>query len=35
LPIARQIILDHGGTISYSSQPGNTSFRVDLPTAQP
>ena len=35
LPIARQIILGHGGGISYTSEPGNTVFHVDLPAIEP
>ena len=31
LPIARQTIIDHGGTITYTSVPGKTVFRVVLP----
>lgn len=31
LPIAQQIIADHGGKISYTSAPGKTVFRVELP----
>jgi signal transduction histidine kinase len=34
LPIARQIVLDHRGTISYSSEPGHTTFRIDLPAVE-
>jgi PAS domain S-box-containing protein len=35
LPIARQIILGHGGSIGYTSEPGNTVFRIDLPAVAP
>jgi two-component system sporulation sensor kinase A len=31
LPVARQIIADHGGTIGYESFPGQTTFKVVLP----
>jgi signal transduction histidine kinase len=35
LPIAQQIIADHGGKVSYTSAPGETVFRVDLPLTPP
>ncbi|HEU4341644.1 MAG TPA: ATP-binding protein, partial [Candidatus Binatia bacterium] len=35
LPIAQQIIADHGGKLSYTSVPGKTVFRVDLPITPP
>ena len=35
LPIAQQIIADHGGKVSYTSAPGKTVFRVDLPLTPP
>ena len=31
LPIARSIIRQHGGDITFNSQPGQTVFTVDLP----
>jgi PAS domain S-box-containing protein len=33
LPIARQIIADHGGRISYESFPGQSTFHVAMPAA--
>ncbi len=35
LPIAQQIIADHGGTISYTTMPGKTVFRVKVPAKLP
>ena len=32
LSISRQIIDDHGGSISVDSRPGRTEFRIELPT---
>ena len=33
LTTANRVVLDHGGTISFSSEPGETRFWVDLPLA--
>ena len=35
LPIARSIIRQHGGDISFDSEPGRTVFIVDLPETPP
>jgi two-component system nitrogen regulation sensor histidine kinase GlnL len=35
LPIARQIIADHGGRIGYESVPGKSIFHVVLPADPP
>lgn len=35
LAIVHRIVTDHGGNVSVESQPGNTSFRVELPLLDP
>jgi signal transduction histidine kinase len=34
LSISRQIVDDHGGTITLDSTPGRTEFTVELPTGE-
>jgi PAS domain S-box-containing protein len=34
LAIAHRIVMDHGGTISAESRPGETAFRIALPTVR-
>jgi len=35
LAIAHRIVMDHGGSISAESRPGETVFRLSLPNVQP
>ncbi len=35
LPISRMIVENHGGTLSFDSQPGRTCFRTLLPVKPP